>query len=61
MNKEQIASETAFQYVCSIAEQKGEKHSYYDEELDSDRFNDKYQVIFDEMWDFIANKLENID
>lgn len=59
-NNVQIASETAFQYTCSIAEQREEKHSFYNKEEDTDVFNEKYQDIYDEMYNIVLNHLENV-
>lgn len=58
INNGELASETAMAYVENLAAQRNEEHSHYDEDADTDVFNDDYQDIFNEIYDLILNKLE---
>ena len=55
INKNELCSEAAMAYVVNLAQQKKEEHSFYDEEEDTDKFNEKYQQIFDEIYDILMN------
>lgn len=59
INIVELASEAAASYTYNLAQQLGEDSSYHDPEEGADMFTEKYQEIFNEIYDIIYEHAEN--